>query len=87
LTFCWLDIKITFKEEKKMEKEWKSTVELGHELGISDQTIRRYIRKHRQALLERGVIKEEKRGIKLAVWKIGVPGEEFIRIIKELEAK
>jgi transposase-like protein len=72
---------------EKEEKKWKSTIDIGNELGISDQTIRRYIRKHREELLKRKVIKEEKRGIKIRIWRIGVPAEEFIKIIKELENK
>jgi predicted transcriptional regulator len=69
---------------RKMEKV-RTTTEIAKELGVSSEFVRRYIKKHLEKLIELGVVKEEKKGLKRRVFKILCPGEEFLRVIRKLE--
>jgi len=59
---------------------------VARKLGVSDSTVRRYIRKYLKTLQQEGIIKVKKNGLKGKVsYEILVSPEEFRKIIEKLE--
>jgi transcriptional antiterminator len=61
--------------------------QIARELGVSDNTVRRYIRKYLKTLQQEGILRIKKSGLKDKVsYEILVSPEEFGKIIKKLES-
>jgi len=60
---------------------------IARKLGVSDSTVRRYIRKYLRTLQQEGILRIRKSGLKGKVsYEILVSPEEFRKVIKKLES-